>query len=145
MVKWGRAFAVWVVIIAAETVHGILRTLILQPVVGDFRARQIAVFTGVIIILAVVYLFIPWLGGTSTPGLLLVGLLWLVLTVLFELGLGRLILRLPWDRIASDYDLSRGGLLSIGLMFLLLSPLIASRFLSRRRVMMRNDGRRLDG
>jgi hypothetical protein len=41
-----RAVAIWGVIILAEVVHGIARTLFLQPIVGDFRARQIAVFTG---------------------------------------------------------------------------------------------------
>jgi hypothetical protein len=59
-------------------------------------------------------------------------LVWLVLTLLFELALGRLVLSLSWDRIASDYDLSRGGLLAIGLVFLVLSPLIATRFRAKR-------------
>ena len=36
-----RAVLVWVVIIAVETVHGILRTLLLVPLVGDFPARSV--------------------------------------------------------------------------------------------------------
>jgi hypothetical protein len=36
-----------------------------------------------------------------------------VLTVLFEIGLGRLLLDLPWDRITEDYDLTRGGFLGL--------------------------------
>ena len=44
--SWLRAFLVWLLIIAIESVHGTLRVLFLQPLVGDFRARQIAVFTG---------------------------------------------------------------------------------------------------
>jgi hypothetical protein len=39
---------------AAEIVHGIARTLWLAPVVGDFRARQIAVFSGSLLILLIV-------------------------------------------------------------------------------------------
>ena len=34
-----RALAVWVLVIVAETIHGIARTLLLAPRVGDFRAR----------------------------------------------------------------------------------------------------------
>lgn len=39
-----RAFVVWLVLIAVETVHGILRGLFLVPRAGSFRARQIGVF-----------------------------------------------------------------------------------------------------
>lgn len=42
----GRGFAVWLVIIAAEILHGAIRVMFLEPLVGDFRARQIAVLAG---------------------------------------------------------------------------------------------------
>jgi hypothetical protein len=45
-----------------------------------------------------------------------------VLTVLFEVGLGRLVLGLPWGRITEDYDLTRGGVLGLGLLFMAVSP-----------------------
>jgi hypothetical protein len=48
-----RALLVWLVIIGVETVHGILRTLVLLPAVGDFRARQISVLTGSVLIFGV--------------------------------------------------------------------------------------------
>ena len=108
-----RAFAVWLVLMAAEVLHGTVRSLFLVPVVGDFRSRQIGVFTGLLLILGLTYLFIRWLRAGTTARLLAVGLLWLVLTVLFEFSFGRLVLGLPWERITEDYDLSfsRGGLI----------------------------------
>ena len=124
---WARAFAVWIAIIAAETAHGIARVLLLQPLAGDFRARQIAVFTGAIIILAITWLSSPWLGAASTSRQLRVGCFWVILTILFEIGLGRVVLDLPWERILSDYDPSRGGLLAFGLIVLLVSPVVAAR------------------
>lgn len=54
------------------------------------------------------------------------GGLWAVLTIAFEVGLGRLVLDLPWDRIAEDYDVTRGGFLGFGLLFLAASPLFAA-------------------
>ena len=36
-----RAFAVWLLIIAAETLHGILRAALLVPLVGDLPARHV--------------------------------------------------------------------------------------------------------
>jgi hypothetical protein len=41
-----RAFTVWLVIIAVETADGILRALLLVPLVGDLPARQIGVPIG---------------------------------------------------------------------------------------------------
>jgi hypothetical protein len=128
---WRRAFAVWLVIIAVETAHGILRTLWLQPLVGDFEARQIATVIGSALILIVAYLFGPWLHVAGTRTLLAVGLFWVALTVVFECVLGRFLLGLSWERILSDYDVSRGGLMVFGLAFLALSPFIAARFRMR--------------
>lgn len=123
---WLRAFAVWLVIIAVETVHGILRTMLLVPLVGDLPARQIGVLVGSALIFAVCFLCIRWIAATTKTYLLGVGLLWSVLTVLFEIGLGRFVLNLPWDRITENYDLTAGGFMVLGLVFLALSPLLAS-------------------
>ena len=122
-----RAVAVWLVIIAAETLHGIARTLWLAPIVGDFRARQIAVFTGTIIILTVTAIFIRWLEPPTWRAALAIGGLWLALTLAFEIGLGRAT-GASWDRITEDYDPRRGGLLAIGMLVLVLAPLVAAHF-----------------
>lgn len=53
-----RAAAVWLLIIAAETAHGILRTLPLAPAVGDLQARQVGVPVGSLPGLAVAWLTI---------------------------------------------------------------------------------------
>lgn len=122
-----RAILVWLLIIGVETVHGILRTLLLVPLVGDFPARQIAVFTGSLLIFWVAWLTVRWLGANGKSQLLLVGLIWVVLTVLFEVALGSWGLGLSWSRIVEDYDLTRGGLLGLGLLFMAVSPLLAAR------------------
>lgn len=71
-----RALVVWLVLIAVEFAHGTLRSIFLVPVVGDFRSRQIGVFTGSTLILAVVYLLVPWLRTADRKSLILVGVLW---------------------------------------------------------------------
>lgn len=121
-----RAVLVWLVIIAVETVHGILRTLLLVPLVGDFPARRVSVFTGSLLIFGVAWTFVRWIGAGTRLRLLGVGLLWVVLTVLFEIVLGRYALGLSWDRIAEDYDLTRGGLLGFGLLFMAAAPTLAA-------------------
>ncbi len=122
-----RAITVWLIIISVETIHGILRTLLLVPLVGGLTSRQIGVPLGSLLIFGVACLGVRWITARTRFQLLVVGLLWVVLTVLFEVGLGRLVLDLPWDRITQDYDPSRGGFLGLGLLFLAVSPLLAAR------------------
>jgi hypothetical protein len=132
-----RGFAVWLLIALAESLHGIARVILLQPVVGDFRARQLALFTGMLIILAIAYYFVEWIRAADRFQLHIVGLLWVGLTIVFEISLGRL-MNFSWERIFSDYDVARGGLMGFGLLFMFFAPLIArklrKRFSRRRKI-----------
>jgi len=51
--------------------------------------------------------------------------MWVVLTLGFEIGVGRL-LGASWERILSDFNLLRGGLLGIGLLIMAFSPRITA-------------------
>jgi len=48
-----RSLAIWLVLIVAEILHGILRAIALVPFVDEFRSNQIGVFTGSAIILCI--------------------------------------------------------------------------------------------
>jgi hypothetical protein len=122
----GRAVLVWLLMMAIETIHGVLRNRFLAPLVGDLRARQIGVFIGAALILGIAVLLIGWIRPSSVRSLLGIGAMWLGLTLAFEFGLGRALGR-PWNALLADYDLTRGGFLSIGMVVLALSPWIAAR------------------
>jgi hypothetical protein len=121
-----RGLVVWAIITIAEVLHGTARVVWLEPLVGNFKARQIGVFSGMVIILAIAVAFIRWVQAARVLQLLQVGFLWLALTIGFEILLGRGV-GLSWERIASDYNLLQGGLMPIGLLVLTLSPLIAAK------------------
>jgi hypothetical protein len=112
-------------IVLAETLHGIVRGIFLAPVVGDLRSRQWGVPIGCAICLLIACLTSRWWQTTGRLSRLWVGLFWVVLTVLFEIALGRA-LGLGWDRILSDYNPMRGGFMLFGLAFMLASPLLAA-------------------
>jgi len=121
-----RAFVAWVLIIAAETVHGVLRQLLLAPVVGDLRARQLGVLVGSAIVFAIAWALARWLRARTVRAQLGVGALWVVLTVCFEYALGRA-LGLTNERMLADYDVARGGFMLFGLAFMLVAPVLAAR------------------
>jgi hypothetical protein len=121
-----RGFFVWLLIIFAETIHGIARTLLLEPLIGDFRARQVSVFTGAMIVV-ITFVFVRWLKGSGALDFILIGIMWVILTVGFEILLGRFMLDISWERIASDYDLLQGGLMLLGLIVMLFAPIAMAR------------------
>ena len=121
-----RALLVWLLMMALETIHGVLRNRFLVPVVGAVGASQIGVLLGSALIVAIAILLIGWIHPASERALLTIGVLWLVLTVAFEFGVGHALGR-SWAALLADYDLSRGGLLSIGMVVLALSPWIAAQ------------------
>jgi hypothetical protein len=124
---WLRIVAVWLVMMGTDVVHGVLRTLFLAPIVGDIRARRVCVFTGSVLVLAIACVFINWIRAGTPVKLLTIGALWVALTLFFEVGFGRFVAGYSWERIASDYNMWRGGLLPLGLAIMLLSPLLASK------------------
>lgn len=109
-----RAVVVWLLVIAVEIAHGAFRNKFLEPAVGDFRARQISVLTGSVLVFLVTLVTIRWIAAASKQQLLMVGFLWIGLTIAFEVGLGRAV-DISWHRILSDYDLAHGGLMPLGL------------------------------
>jgi hypothetical protein len=121
-------------IIAVETVHGVARAVVLTPYVGDLRSRQISVFTGSLLILWIAIATVQWRRAIDISSQLFTGLLWLLLTVGFEVCLGYYVLGLPWQRLVADYDVTRGGFLPVGLAVLVLSPVIAARVHNRRSI-----------
>jgi hypothetical protein len=124
---FSRSLAVWLLLIAAEILHGILRAILLVPFVGDFRSRQIGVFTGSLIILAIALAFVRWIGATRSSQLLGIGVMWLILTLAFEILFGMFVVGTSWERLAADYNILEGGLLPFGMIFLAMSPWIAGK------------------
>jgi hypothetical protein len=70
---------------------------------------------------------VRWIRAGTTRRLAAVGVLWLVLTLVFEFCVVRPALGYSWERALSHYDLTRGGLMPLGLLLLTFSPLIASK------------------
>ena len=124
---WLKSIIVWLVLILAESLNGTIRMLWLVPTLGALRAHQLSFVMASILILTIAILFVRWLHATRVSQLLSVGVLWLLLTVAFEIVLGRFILGYSWEQIAVDYNVLQGGLMPFGMVWLTLSPLIATK------------------
>jgi hypothetical protein len=126
-----KVFRVWLLIMAAESVSGIFRRLFVEPLLGDMPSRQTGVLLGSAFIVLITVLNIRSMELVSPGQQLKAGGLWVVLTLVFELGLG-LLTGASWERMLSDYDPRQGGLMIFGLLFMLFSPFLISKFNQKR-------------
>jgi hypothetical protein len=124
---WWRGLLVWLLIAAAETVHGILRVAFLQPRLGDQPARQLALFSGALIIVAIATLTVRWIGATGARRQFALGALWMALMVAFDVALGRFAFGYAWARIGEDFNPAAGGWLGVAMLVLLVAPWLAAR------------------
>lgn len=120
-----RALLVWLLIMLGESAHGALRRLLFSDEVL-FALRQISVGVGVLIVFALTWLCLPWLRLRSGGAALVVGAAWVALTLAFEVVLGRAT-GLGWAQIFAEYDLTRGGLMPLGLLAMGLTPWLVQR------------------
>ena len=124
--SWLRVLAVWIVIVLAESINGTIRQLFITPRIGDLPARQFGVLTASAIIFAIACVFVGWMKARTFQQQFRAGLLWVLLMVIFEFSLGTA-LGYPKERMLADYNLARGGFMSIGLLFMLFAPAIAAK------------------
>ena len=106
----GRYLLAWFPMTLIAVVNGALREAALVPPLGDHAARQVS--TLILIALFAVYIgYITrrWPLGSGGEALC-VGAVWLVLTLAFELTLGRFVSGLSWAQILAQYNLAAGRL-----------------------------------
>ncbi len=125
-----RALLLWIVMLVAMTGNGFVRVLVLQPRLGEQRARQAASVLGIVIVLALADRFVQGLQRPRPLGLLGVGAFWLALTLAFEFLVGHYVSGASWDALLADYDLSRGRLWPFVLLTVLLGPWLSGRLRS---------------
>jgi hypothetical protein len=121
-----RASLVWLGILALASLNGALRDLIVAPRIGDTVARAISTVILCGLVLLVTWLSIRWLGPRGPRQALGVGLLWVALTLTFEVAAGRLSGK-PWSVVLADYDVLRGRIWILVPIVTFLAPLWAGR------------------
>ena len=121
-----RGLTVWVLIMALETVHGILRGMYLVPLVGQVIANRIGWPIAAVIVLGISVTCAKWVGVHITSKLILLGLCWAMLTFIFELAIG-FARGMSGDEIIAEINPLAGGLLIYSLIVMLFAPWLATK------------------
>ena len=117
-----RIAALCVVLAGAETLHGIARTVLVVPRIGKERAIRWSAVTGSLLAFLLCLWLVPPIGLRGAPAHLALGLGLAAFMAVFDLAIGRLLMRKAWHKLWPDFDPRTGNYLSLGLAFLVLVP-----------------------
>jgi hypothetical protein len=106
--------------------NGALRQLVLEPSFGTNIANPISglILCGLIFIVSII--FIPKLGKGNVVAYIKIGLLWVLLTIIFETVLG-LIMGSTFTEIISAYNIITGNLWLIIVLFMGFVPWLVAK------------------
>jgi len=119
-----RIAALCVVLACAETLHGIVRTVIVVPRMGKERAIKLSAVTGTLLAFAICWLLVPSINLRSSPAHLFLGVGLAAFMAAFDISIGRLLLHKSWGKIWPDFKPSTGNYLTYGLVALCFIPLV---------------------
>jgi hypothetical protein len=113
--------------------NGILRETTYKKLVGDLLAHQISTATGIFFFGIVFYFIFKKWKIESIKHSILIGLIWLGLTFLFEFGFGHYIMGNSWQKLLHDYNIAEGRVWGLFLVWLVLAPYISYKTFNRQK------------
>jgi len=120
----------WVPMVFIAIANGILRDRGYKRYLPELRAHQLSTVIGAALFTIYTWIVMAWWPLPSDREALGIGAIWVALTIGFEVGFGHLVLKFTWRRLAMDYNLLKGRIWSLLLVWLFLLPLVMRRFMT---------------
>lgn len=121
-----KALVIWVGILVLAIANGVLRESVLTPWFGTPAALVLSGLLLSALIIGVAYFSLPWLHISRPLMLCIVGVGWLVLTLVFEFSFG-LWQGKSWSELLEAYTFKGGNIWPVVLAATALAPYIAAK------------------
>lgn len=114
----------WLAMPLIGIVNGVIRGLGYERFLGELRAHQVSSVTGAVLFgLYAWALSLRWRIQSSGQAIV-IGLIWLVLTVAFEFLFGHYVMGHPWSRLLHDYNVLEGRVWLLVLIWITIAPYV---------------------
>lgn len=118
---------IWLSFIPIAIANGLLREKCLVPLFGPPMAQSLSGISLGLLYFLLVYHTLPWFGALPPRQYWRIGLVWLIMTILFEFLFGRFVARKSWGELLQAYDLTTGNLWLLVLVVITVSPPLAAK------------------
>ena len=124
MVK--KSLFIWLAIIPLAILNGALREKVINPLIGEKYGLPLSSISLCCIIFVLCWFCIPLIGKGTAKTYWLIGLWWVILTVLFETGLG-LLIGSTFAELVTAYDITTGNLWLSCVLFTGIAPRLIAK------------------
>jgi hypothetical protein len=121
--KW-RYVTGWLPLVLIAIVNGTLRQLLFQQSLGEHHAHQLSTAIGIVLFAVYIWWVIRRWNPASLAETITIGVLWVLLTIVFEFGMGRFILNRDWSVLLHDYNILEGRVWVLVLIWVGVAPTI---------------------
>lgn len=122
-----KVLLIWLLILCLAFLNGGLRELVLVPLLGLPCALMLSGLILSACVLATAIVTLPKLGHITRREALVIGFAWLLLTLAFEFGFGRLVQGRTWRELLEAYTFAHGNIWPVVLLVITFAPLLVMR------------------
>lgn len=124
--KFVKAFLIWLVLILLAIVNGAIRSYVTEPLFGANIALPLSGIVLSVMIFVTTYLLISKIGKSKPFVYILIGVMWLVLSNLFDFVM-TIVAGNPLSDFIGMFDITTGNLWSMVVVVCLISPILTAK------------------
>ncbi len=117
----------WFPMVAIAIANGVVREAWYGKYLSELAAHQISTLIAVILFGVYIWFIVLFWRPTSKVQAIAVGLLWLAMTIAFELVFGHSVAGHSWERLLHDYNLLAGRVWLLVLVWVAVAPYLFFR------------------
>lgn len=114
--------ASWLGMVILAILNGAMREKVYGKFMGELTAHQLSTLAGIILFGVYIWILTGMFRIESSRQALLIGGIWLIMTTLFEFGFGHYVMGHPWNRLLHDYNILKGRVWSLMLIWTFVAP-----------------------
>jgi len=121
-----KSILIWLAIIPLAILNGGLREMFINPLIGEKYGLPLSGVLLCLTIFILCWFFIPRIGKGTVKTYLIIGFLWIILTVLFETVFG-LLEGITFANLIRAYDITTGNIWLLVVLFTGFSPFFTAK------------------
>ena len=114
----------WIGMVVLAILNGAVREKIYGPFMQELSAHQLSTFIALVIFGLYIWALTGIYPIESSIQAVLIGGMWVIMTILFEFIFGHFVMRHPWSKLFHDYNLLKGRVWLLVLIWTAIAPYV---------------------
>jgi hypothetical protein len=124
-----RYILAWIPMIFIGIANGMIREGTYGKYLSELRAHQVSTAVGIVLFGVYIWLVTRLWKIESLTQAIVIGGIWLGLTIAFEFSFGHYVAGQPWNKLLSDYNILAGRVWIVVIIWIAIAPLLFYSFL----------------